>query len=536
VGIDYRYDYRPRFAGSQFDDAFFAYLRSIGREGPPDLNQLYYNANQHNVLDVGPTSLLIDASDTERWLEDRARTDLGVASSDYTVFLVNWWNRPDFEFHVYQEAGRPDPDTGLDNGAALYARLISWGGTSGRSWFLDLSAGPEYWGGSMDVDLADISGDGVADYRFPPIWEYGNDTGYRPFDDLTGDLVRAVRYIALDVLFTASPLFDPAYSAPGPGGHKVLSVDIFEGDHDRKGVNDLRPEIVEANHQALEPYYPVDITVRGFPLNDGPRRAFEIASGRLRVNDCWNQYGHPLAELYCWFDARTDQYFPTPANDHAIRGQGYTVVNRDTAGFGFSGLTDDNWQDGSPSFVYMLDSPGLRRRFGIAYTHLTTHEAGHYVGLSHGHDGYDPATNDHFYAGDGRWFLWLGDESHSDMSYLHHTVEFSAFERDNMNRWQVARLLNRANADAKRILDASNDAGVASLLRQADQRFGQALDAYDASDWLRGATLAAQAYALVQRAARRAGVTLEPSQAPASAARVAPGPRLDLEQPHPMPR
>ena len=40
-------------------------------------------------------------------------------------------------------------------------------------WFHDISAGPEMWAGSWNVDDADLDGDDEPDYRIPPIWEYG---------------------------------------------------------------------------------------------------------------------------------------------------------------------------------------------------------------------------------------------------------------------------------------------------------------------------------------------------------------------------
>ena len=93
--------------------------------------------------------------------------------------------RPDFKFHVYTKTGEPDPDTGYDFGANRDSRkIIAWGGTTAddeetglggtdrRVWFYDLSAGPESWTGNWNVDNADLDGDGVPDYRMPPIWEY----------------------------------------------------------------------------------------------------------------------------------------------------------------------------------------------------------------------------------------------------------------------------------------------------------------------------------------------------------------------------
>ena len=64
-------------------------------------------------------------------------------------------------------------------------KMLAWGGTpaddpaSGlgsthRIWFHDLSAGPESWTANWDITRADVDGDGVLDYRMPPVWEYGN--------------------------------------------------------------------------------------------------------------------------------------------------------------------------------------------------------------------------------------------------------------------------------------------------------------------------------------------------------------------------
>ena len=69
------------------------------------------------------------------------------------------------------------------------AFIRAWGGNSGPTWFYDLSAGPDWDDNSYDVDDADLDGDGVAEYRIPPIWEYGNTTAYRPFADLSGSLI-----------------------------------------------------------------------------------------------------------------------------------------------------------------------------------------------------------------------------------------------------------------------------------------------------------------------------------------------------------
>ena len=106
------------------------------------------------------------------------------------MFFVNWFGRSDFRFHVYDYRAEPEPDTGVDFGALDAHAMIAWGGSNRnrRVWFYDLSAGPESRTANWNLTDADVNFNGVLDYRMQPVWEYGNLSGYRPFDDLSGDL------------------------------------------------------------------------------------------------------------------------------------------------------------------------------------------------------------------------------------------------------------------------------------------------------------------------------------------------------------
>jgi hypothetical protein len=156
----------------------------------------------------------------EKWLIDHAPS--GVNTRRDTIFFVNWWGRSDFIDHVYTKFGEGDPDTGYDFGVNRASRkIIAWGGTTPddeetglgsrgerRVWFLDLSAGPEAWGGNYDITNDDLDGDDEPDYRIPVAWEYAAD-GYRSPSALTGDLGLLARYAAFNLLFTSSPLYPP---------------------------------------------------------------------------------------------------------------------------------------------------------------------------------------------------------------------------------------------------------------------------------------------------------------------------------------
>jgi hypothetical protein len=503
VGLRYDYRYNVQFAGRAFDDAFFGYLAASPFVGPPEPFQQFYNQQQHNVLDVGPRVRFIDAPATEAWLEHQSQQRLGIRAGEDTVFLVNWYGRKDFQFHSYFHTAQVDPDTGIDVSYWAQELTRAWGGSSGPTWFYDLSAGPVWADNSWVIDDADLNGDGVTDYRIPPIWEYGNATGYRPFTDLSGDLAKVIRYVAIDTLFTPSPVYDPAASVPGPDGIKQIALDIFEGDPATNGLNDVHPQIIQAEHQRLEPYYGIDVTVHDQPLTGPVLDAFDIANGQVNAPGCWNEFGVPYAELYCFFRDHRADYFPSSGEDAVIPVAGFTVARNPFNG----GDTGDDWRTGAPAFIYEFDTPLLRQGFAKSYTAITIHEVGHFVGLSHPHDGYDSATAVDFGPVNSFDFAWAGDESATVMSYLPGNETFDVFNRDNLARWQLGRLLDLADTDAAAILARPHSAQADLLLAKGDAEFTAAVVALHTSDWITAAVDAVAGYRNVQRADIATGLT-----------------------------
>ena len=77
-----------------------------------------YNA-QAGVLDV-TDNRWIDAPSVEKRLIGTAPP--GVDTRKPTIFfIINWYGRSDFRFHVYAKTGEPDPDTGY----ALVANRVA---------------------------------------------------------------------------------------------------------------------------------------------------------------------------------------------------------------------------------------------------------------------------------------------------------------------------------------------------------------------------------------------------------------------------
>lgn len=507
AGDEYRYQYNVVTAGHSFDDEFFSYLAHAGSVGPPDHYQTVYNTQVHNTLDVGPEVRYIDAQNTERWLEHNAAAELGIKPRDYTVFLINWYGRSDFQFHVYTNPSNPDPDTGTDARLTLsQPHVRAWGGTSGPTWFFDLSAGPVYTDGSFLIDDPDINGTGTTDFRLPPIWDYGH-TGYRAFDDLTGDLAKTIRYAAIDDMFAAAPLFDPLASQPLPGTGKQIALDVFEGDPNTNGLALIHPDIVVAQHQRLAPYMSISMNVRDLPLTGGALTAYNIGTFANITPDCWSSYGFPDIEFVCYFLGNYSTYFPTATSNRVIPEVAFTVADDPSKRVNFRGVTDDDFTTGTPALISMFDDAPLRAApDSYAYTLIAMHETGHFVGLAHPHDGEDPEQRILF-GPDGDYFVsWTGDQSDTVMSYLPGNLSFDVFDIDNLARSLYARQATFADYMAGVLLSGPPNARIYRLLAQADGQFHAADQAIMTERWLDAGIHSNAGFDDIQRAMQIAGL------------------------------
>ena len=86
-------------------------------------------------------------------------------------------------------------------------------------------------------------------------------------------------------------------------------------------------------------------------------------------------------------------------------------------------------------------------------------------------------------------------------------LNYDRFDRDNLARWDVGRLLDLADTDAAAILAAKPSAPVDAQVTRADLEFARALAAMHTSDWTAAATAAVAGYRDMQRADAAVGVT-----------------------------
>lgn len=509
LGLTFNYDYNLVYADAAFEDAFFGYLTSIASPMPLTLYQDLYNA-QGAATGFVPDNNWIDAPSVEQWLADNAGAMLGVDTSQYTVFLVNWFDRGDFKYHVYTKTDEPDPDTGYNFGLERDSRkLIAWGGTTPddeetglgslhRIWFYDLSAGPEGWSDNWNID--DDWG-----YRMPPVWEYGNVAGYRPFDDLSGDLGKVARYIAIDLLFTTSPLYKPAISPPEIPTEIQLDINVYQIDPADDGTAWFDPVLITTELGELQPNNQFSLELNSLEFESRFEDVYLCFYWGL---SCFGNrlFGIAFADIFLYHDDHLVQFLEGDADYELPLFAFNTTDELFTCCLGFA---DDNWADGTQSFVFAWDAPFIRD-LGYGFSTTTIHETGHHLGLSHPHDGYDFESDVDFGPGGQFYFVWSGDETNSIMSYIDLNWDFSQFDRDNMNRYLTSIYINQANTILADIYSSPRAGGASSLLTSADGHAAMALAAYAAMDYAGAVFHAKMAYGDVLSAADEINVKVEP--------------------------
>jgi hypothetical protein len=508
IGLHFEFVFDVKFAKHQFEDGLFNYMMSIGTEGPMTSFQQDYNDQTNNVLDVTDPVLYIDGPSVEGWLQTN-KNMLGLNNERaYTIFFVNWYDRPDFQFHVYTKTDEPDPDTGYNFGIERASRkMIAWGGTHGRTWFYDLSAGPEAWTDNWNVDDPDLNGNGFVDYRMPPIWEY-TAGGFRAPDQLSSDLGLVTRFVGIDLLFTPSPLYDPMVTAPGQEGMRVNHIEMFEDDPAASGLDWIDPAIVQYEWSEFQPYYGWETYLEdNDPIDAGAQDAFYTFTGFAVNPGCWTAYGTPFAELFCYFDANYASYVPAYGEDDYVGTVfSFNTTDAHLAGqLGLLGFADDDWVSGTQTYVFQFDAP-FYRTLGYGFTGTTIHELGHHYGLSHPHDGYDSELDLDFGASDGLYFVWSGNEADSVMHYMVLSNGFGQFNQDTMYRLEFEGYLNWSNALLGQIEMHPDARDVQRYIARANGRAAVAISAFDRWDYLTAVTNARKAYVLMAMAADELGI------------------------------
>jgi hypothetical protein len=442
------------------------------------------------------------------------------------VFFINWWGdgkkpRAGFKYHVYAKSNEPDPDTGFDFGKeAQNRKLIAWGGTTAedeesglgstrRVWFHDLSAWPDSFTDNWNVNDPDLTGDGVRDYRLPPIWEYFTPGGYRHASRLTGDLSRVSRYGAIDQFFTSSPLYPPQFTPrllPKKINLDVYTIEGIPGTNSPKRYQTPGLVLEEVSELHRLPY---NIDQQDLAHEGKTRFCYVLW---LKKKRCYPVQHPPYpagADLFLYgaenlgrllHDEQSRREYEATLIDWTVEDGAKGKTSPPLLGF-----AEDNHREGTQSFV----SPDIAENYGLTTTEI--HEYGHHLNLSHPFDGFDYETETDF-GWDGKYyFTGVGNENNTMMGYVDLNWDFSQFDRDNTDRFQAAAYINNANALARRVQNDPNANRAAEDLAEADKRYGAAKAAIAKHDYAATFKHARAAYEHALKGAREAGVPVAAS-------------------------
>lgn len=515
MGLEFTFAYNRVFADAAYEDQLFAHLSTLATPLPRTIQQNAYNEQGSKALEI-VSNFSLDAPSVERWLA--ANPPPGVNPSNYTVFFINWYGRADFIHHVYAKTDEPDPDTNVNFGTRSSRKMIAWGGTAAndaeggpattaRVWFYDLSAGPEFWTDNFDLETKDLDGDGVLDYRMPPVWEYGNlhADHYRKFDTLSRDLGLVTRYVAINLLFTTSPLYKPMISPPAMPGAINIDFNVYQANPASDGLALLDTAYFTQKVSPLQPLnqFTTEVNSQAFAS-----RAAAIYTCFFADVSCYGGrlFNIAFGDLFLYHDDHLTQFIEGD-DDYELPVFLFNGTASLNAG-GLLGFADDNWRDGTQTYVFGFVSP-LLISAGYGFTFTSIHEVGHHLGMSHPHDGYDSARRLDYGATGPFYFANSGDESNTVMSYIDLNTDFGQFDRDNMARYLTAGYINQANAILPLVLAAPQAASASGMLAAADANAAAALTAFGAMDYATAAATAKAAYTGVLAAATAAGVHIE---------------------------
>ena len=522
--LGFNYNYRTVYASAAFENAFFGYLRRIGKGAPLTLAQDSYNEQVSRTRTIDG-NMQIDAPSVERWLANDGAALAGVDTSKYTIYFINWFGRADFRHHVYTKTDEPDIDTGYNFGQERQSRkLIAWGGTPSddpqggpsaerRVWFYDLSAGPEDWTSNWDLDDLDVDGDDLPDYRMPPVWEYGNLGAYRPFDNLSSDLGVITRWVAVNLLFTTSPLYDPALSGPKLPARLQVDLHTYQGFPGVDARQYLNLDYITGKLHGLQPMNAFTAESKGLAFTgeaEAVYRSWLTSLGPNPVSYYPDRLGDPFGDLFLYACDHQAELLDGD-EDYEVPVYIYSTSDDDIPPDGTLGYADDDWSTGLQSYIFAFTSP-LIRDLGYGNSQTTIHEVGHHLGLSHPHDGLDPTSGYDYDAIGATYFTWSGDESNSVMNYLHLNDDFSQFDRDNMNRNLTSVYLNQGNAILAQIAASPRASRLRSLVRQADTNATSAKRQLRSHKYAPAVNRARAAYLQLRAGAEQLGLSIVPAR------------------------
>ena len=163
-----------------------------------------------------------------------------------------------------------------------------------------------------------------------------------------------------------------------------MDVNLYQGNPGLDARSFYRPAVTQARLAGLQPYTKISTQVSDLSLAG---RELDVYKCFLGPTSCFGNslFGISFGE-FLQHEHQITKYIEGDA-DYEVPVFAYFTTPQLSAG-GLLGFADDNWRDGTQSYVFaFLDPQVIALGYGLTTT--ITHEVGHHLGLSHPHDGYD---------------------------------------------------------------------------------------------------------------------------------------------------
>ena len=181
--------------------------------------------------------------------------------------------------------------------------------------------------------------------RLPDAADLGVRGGYRPPAALAGDLAKIIRYVALNLLFTTSPLYPVELPTAEPPRSINLDSNTYEG---WPGVDAsapyIKPGLLVSELRELRWRNRLDYDNQDLPFDGEAERCYDLL---LTDESCYPQTGLPGVRQPVPAEhprARADQGRRRPGRLRAADLQLRAPATDDPAPLGFA---DDNYVDGT---------------------------------------------------------------------------------------------------------------------------------------------------------------------------------------------
>ena len=441
-----------------------------------DYLKIYDTTRGHGrlLLDLQGNVQLIDAIQLEDWIEaNKGRHGLDFGVNSYTFFLIDSWSRmesdfgnvlPVDEYHYYKFYEADWERRGIHT-------MRAWGGTYDFLW-LDVGAAPNFYEVVDDDTGSQYSFAGSAEDD-PPVWDLDCPN---PFfrvteSEFNANIARDFHY-ALNFRFSPSYIYHPTY-APEYYLNAFVYYEEAPVTQDEQTALDME-EVLDRIRVGF-PWARVNGEVH-FHYEYGDDPGFYDAIEDCKIEE---QQTCDVEVLIRHVETHREMYYLGPEEafqimaifiqfEDSVYSVAAPVAPQGVAMYG---------PDRKPWGIFQVNNEGHRRAednpttpgAGVfPWTSVAAHEAGHFFGLHHPHDGMLRYADGTYTGG----LHWLWDQSATLMSYRTHTYAFDGLDIDQLARGHIMENTN----DARRNLDIAFEMLLADGLEKIPRKYQDQVD------------------------------------------------------------